>query len=65
MATSSGPTHPKGRIVLVLSLLLCGAFGLWGIVQPDVMTGSALAVANYSLDSLGWLFLDPAPCSWP
>jgi len=57
MAMADGPTQPKGRIVLVLSLLLCGAFGVWGIVQPDVMTGSALGVVNYALDSLGWLFL--------
>ncbi len=48
---------PKGRIVLIASLILCGAFGVWGIVQPTVMTNSALAVVNYSLDSLGWLFL--------
>jgi glycine betaine transporter len=61
MATTDGPTQPKGRIVLVLSLLLCGAFGVWGIVQPEVMTGSALGIVNYSLDSLGWLFL--ALCS--
>jgi glycine betaine transporter len=53
----AGPAQPKGRAVLVLSLLLCGAFGVWGILQPTVMTDSALGVVDYSLDSLGWLFL--------
>jgi hypothetical protein len=34
-------TQLKGRSVLGLSLLLCGAFGLSGIIEPEVMTGSA------------------------
>lgn len=48
---------PKGKTVLITSLILAGAFGLWGIIAPTSMTDSALGVVNYSLDSLGWLFL--------
>lgn len=57
MADPNDSAYPKTKTVLIVSLVLCGAFGLWGIIAPDSMTGSALGVVNYSLNSLGWLFL--------
>lgn len=43
--------------VFVISVLICGAFGIWGIVDPERMTGAAQAVTGFALDSLDWLFL--------
>ena len=43
--------------VFVVSVLLCGGIGTWGVVDPDSMTGAAQALTGFALDSLDWFFL--------
>lgn len=43
--------------VFVISVAICGAFGVWGIIAPDQMTGAAQALTGFALDSLDWFFL--------
>ena len=45
------------NIVMVVSMLLCAAIGIWGVVDPDAMTAAAQALVNYSLTALDWFFL--------
>jgi glycine betaine transporter len=49
----------KGSIntVFVVSVLLCGGIGAWGVIDPDSMTGAAQALTGFALDSLDWFFL--------
>lgn len=47
------PTNP----VLVISMLLCAAIGIWGVWAPAQMSGAALAFTGFALDSLDWLFM--------
>ena len=44
-------------IVLVVSIALTFLFGIWGLLQPESMTGSAMHVVDYVLHQLGWLYL--------
>ncbi|MCP4336025.1 MAG: BCCT family transporter [Gammaproteobacteria bacterium] len=43
--------------VMLVSLVLCAAIAIWGVVDPDSMTGSAQWLVNYSLTALDWYFL--------
>ncbi len=43
--------------VMLVSLVLCAAIAVWGVVDPDSMTGSAQWLVNYSLTALDWYFL--------
>jgi glycine betaine transporter len=43
--------------VMIVSLILCAAIAIWGVVDPDSMTGSAQWLVNYSLTALDWYFL--------
>src|SRR5918996_4383016 len=43
--------------VLVISMVLCAAIGIWGVWAPAQMSGTALAFTGFALDSLDWLFM--------
>lgn len=43
--------------VMLVSLILCAAIAIWGVVDPTSMTGSAQWLVNYSLTALDWYFL--------
>jgi glycine betaine transporter len=43
--------------VMLVSLVLCAAIAIWGVADPDSMTGSAQWLVNYSLTALDWYFL--------
>lgn len=45
------------NLVMIISLVLCAAIAIWGIVSPDSMTGAAQGLVNYSLTALDWFFL--------
>ena len=45
------------NIVMVVSMVLCAAIGIWGVVDPDGMTTAAQGLVNYSLTALDWFFL--------
>ena len=43
--------------VMIVSLVLCAAIAIWGVVSPDSMTGAAQGLVNYSLTALDWFVL--------
>lgn len=43
--------------VSVLSILLCGGIGLWGVIDPAGMTGAAQALTGFAFTTLDWFFL--------
>ena len=43
--------------VMLVSLVLCAAIAIWGVVDPTSMTGAAQWLVNYSLTALDWYFL--------
>jgi glycine betaine transporter len=43
--------------VMIVSLILCAAIAVWGVVAPESMTGAAQWLVNYSLTALDWYFL--------
>ena len=43
--------------VMFVSLVLCAAIAIWGVADPDSMTGAAQWLVNYSLTALDWYFL--------
>jgi len=43
--------------VMIVSLVLCAAIAIWGVIAPDSMTGAAQWLVNYSLTALDWFFL--------
>ena len=45
------------NIVMVVSMVLCAAIGIWGVIDPDGMTTAAQGLVNYSLTALDWFFL--------
>jgi len=47
--------------VFVVSMLLCAAVGIWGIIDPASMTGTMLGFTNYTLTGVSWAWL--AICS--
>jgi glycine betaine transporter len=42
---------------MLVSLILCAAIAVWGVADPESMTGSAQWLVNYSLTALDWYFL--------
>ena len=45
------------NIVMIVSMALCAAIGIWGVVDPDAMTGAAQGLVNYTLTALDWFYL--------
>jgi glycine betaine transporter len=45
------------NVVMGVSMFLCAAIGIWGVVDPEAMTGAAQWLVNYSLTALDWFFL--------
>ena len=45
------------NLVMIISLVLCAAIAIWGVISPDSMTGAAQGLVNYSLTALDWFFL--------
>ena len=43
--------------VTIVSLVLCAAIAVWGVIAPESMTGAAQWLVNYSLTALDWYFL--------
>lgn len=43
--------------VMIVSLVLCAAIAVWGVAEPDSMTGAAQWLVDYSLTALDWYFL--------
>jgi glycine betaine transporter len=43
--------------VFVISLVLVAAFGAWGLIDPEGMSGTSLGFTNFMLTSVGWYWL--------
>ena len=43
--------------VFVVSMLCCAGVGIWGIIDPDGMTGVMLGFTNYTLTGVSWAWL--------
>ncbi len=43
--------------VFVVSMACCAGIGIWGIVNPDSMTGTMLGFTNYMLTGISWAWL--------
>ena len=56
MAETPTTRRPLGA-VFVLSVLICGAIGLWGVLAPDALAGAANALTGFALTTLDWFFL--------
>ena len=56
MAETPTTRRPLGA-VFVLSVLICGAIGLWGVLAPDALAGAANALTGFALTTLDWVFL--------
>ncbi|MCB1883425.1 MAG: BCCT family transporter [Geminicoccaceae bacterium] len=47
----------RGNVVLVVSMALSAAIGIWGVIFPDQLADMALGLTGAALDSLDWLYL--------
>jgi glycine betaine transporter len=47
----------KPGLVFWLSLLVCAAIGIWGVVAPDHMARAVNGLTGFALTSLDWFFL--------
>ena len=56
MAESQTTRRPP-EAVFLLSVLICGAIGLWGMLAPDALAGAANALTGFALTTLDWFFL--------
>lgn len=45
------------NMVFVVSMAICAGIGIWGIVDPDSMTGAMLGFVNYMLTGVSWAWL--------
>ncbi|MDM8559821.1 BCCT family transporter [Candidatus Parabeggiatoa sp. HSG14] len=54
---SSQKQGTKSYIVFFISVILCGAIGIWGVIDPEQMAGAALGMTGFALKSLDWFFL--------
>jgi hypothetical protein len=43
--------------VFILSVVICGAIGIWSVLAPDAVAGAANALTGFALTTLDWLFL--------
>ncbi|RKZ36883.1 MAG: BCCT family transporter [Gammaproteobacteria bacterium] len=44
-------------MVFFVSVILCGAIGIWGVISPQSMANAALGMTGFALKSLDWFFL--------
>lgn len=55
------PAHEPDRFVpnrvFVVSLILVAAFGAWGLIDPEGMSGTSLGFTTFMLTSIGWYWL--------
>ncbi|MCF7978302.1 MAG: BCCT family transporter [Chromatiaceae bacterium] len=53
------PARSKSTLggVFALSVLICGAIGVWGVLAPDMLAGAANALTGFALTTLDWFFL--------
>ena len=45
------------NLVLILSMGLSAAIGLWGVFFPEQLTNAAVALTSGALEHLDWLFM--------
>ncbi|HEX6141889.1 MAG TPA: BCCT family transporter [Geminicoccaceae bacterium] len=45
------------NLVFIVSVLMCGGIGVWGVADPASMTGAAETLTGFALDALDWYFL--------
>jgi hypothetical protein len=45
------------NFVFTVSMAICAGIGLWGIIDPDSMTGSMLGFVNYMRTGVSWAWL--------
>lgn len=43
--------------VFIVSMACCAGIGIWGILDPDSMTGTMLGFTNYMLTGISWAWL--------
>ncbi len=43
--------------VFVVSMCSCAGIGIWGLIDPDSMTGTMLGFTNYALTGVSWAWL--------
>ena len=43
--------------VFIVSMACCAGIGIWGVVDPDSMTGTMLGFTNYMLTGVSWAWL--------
>lgn len=55
-AVSAKPKLGGVRGVFAVSVLICGAISVWGVLAPEVMAG-AKAITGFTLTTLDWFFL--------
>ena len=56
----SPPAEHRGFVlnrVFVVSLILVAAFGAWGLIDPEGMSGTSLGFTTFMLTSIGWYWL--------
>ncbi len=51
------PKRQTSHIVFFVSVILCGAIGIWGVISPQSMANAALGMTGFALKSLDWFFL--------
>jgi choline-glycine betaine transporter len=56
MAELQTTRRPLGAVFL-LSVLICGVIGLWGVLAPDALAGAANTLTGFALTTLDWIFL--------
>ncbi len=47
----------RANVVLVVSMVLSAAIGIWGVIYPDQLAGLALGFTGAALENLDWLYL--------
>ncbi|WP_200347918.1 BCCT family transporter [Halochromatium glycolicum] len=50
-------SRPLLGAVFILSVVICGAIGIWSVLAPDAVAGAANALTGFALTTLDWLFL--------
>ena len=45
------------NFVTLVSVGLCAAIGIWGVIAPENMTGAAQGLVNYTLSSYDWFYM--------
>ncbi len=55
--TEANNKEKKSSTVFWMSLIFCGAIGIWGMLLPKSMTGAAQVLTSFALSGLGWFYL--------